>query len=297
MSKYAKLIVAYLFLVLGFTACKKGDAGPLGPQGEQGERGERGERGIAGADGSTIYNGTAAPASTLGKEGDYYLNRSTSQLYGPKTGSGWGTPINLRGQQGATGAQGAAGANGSKILSGTSTPSTGVGVAGDYYLNRTTYQLYGPKTAAGWGTPISLQGATGPQGPAGPQGPTGTANVIYSPWTALTFSSIPVGYHRFWSVPGITAANVNSIMVMVYWKSPSGYVNPLPYETTTGERIHFSISTSYSLYLVSELNLVVTGYNEFRYVIIPGGISATANLSTADLMHYDRVAAALGLPN
>ncbi|RZK63467.1 MAG: hypothetical protein EOO95_13415, partial [Pedobacter sp.] len=42
-----------------------------------------------------------------------------------------------------------------------------MGAVGDYYLDKTSYNLYGPKTETGWGVALSLKG---------------TANVIYSGW-------------------------------------------------------------------------------------------------------------------
>ncbi len=38
--------------------------------------------GVAG-DARTILNGSGAPASTLGKDGDYYIDNSNTYLYGP----------------------------------------------------------------------------------------------------------------------------------------------------------------------------------------------------------------------
>jgi hypothetical protein len=49
-----------------------------------------------------------------------------------------------------------------------------LGTIGDFYLNTTTNTLFGPKTAGGWGSGVSLVGPAGPAGPAGPQGPAGS---------------------------------------------------------------------------------------------------------------------------
>ena len=191
-----------------FSSCAK-----EGPQGIPGATGATGATGPAGDDGSQIYAGNGAPAATLGKDGDYYLDKSADNLYGPKTDTGWGTPLNLAsgqggsgqagatgpqgpagpqgatgpqgptgpkgpqgpsGAQGATGPSGAAGKNGSQIYSGSGVPAATLGNIGDYYLDVTTYNLYGPKTANGWGTPMLLRGAQGPQGPAGPAGVPGS---------------------------------------------------------------------------------------------------------------------------
>lgn len=73
-----------------------------------------------------------------------------------------------QGAKGDAGTNGTAGANGNTILSGVGAPSGGTGVNGDYYLNTANDMLYGPKTGAGWGTPVPLIGQTGATGPAGP---------------------------------------------------------------------------------------------------------------------------------
>ncbi len=70
-----------------------------------------------------------------------------------------------------------AGKSGSpSFYSGSVNPTGSQGQNGDFYLNTSTYTLFGPKTATGWGSGQSLigpTGTTGPQGLAGPQGPTG----------------------------------------------------------------------------------------------------------------------------
>ena len=65
--------------------------------------------------------------------------------------------------------QTAMGADDKNILNGTVVPIT-EGVNGDFYINTTTSDIYGPKSAGAWGSPTSLIGPTGPQGPAGSGG-------------------------------------------------------------------------------------------------------------------------------
>lgn len=230
----------YLLIVLScvFGGCTaEGLTGPEGPVGQSGAKGETGAVGPAGKDGSIMYSGTGAPNIAIGVAGDYYLDRATGSLYGPKIAAGWGTPLTLVGAQGvagangATGATGAAGSNGAtgatgangsngtngsngatgatgvtgangstgatgangsngtngsngangtdgtRTLSGTTAPGLTTGNIGDYYLDKTSYLLYGPKNISGWGVPLLLRGAAGPQGPAGLPGADGT--VIY----------------------------------------------------------------------------------------------------------------------
>lgn len=38
---------------------------------------------------NTIYSGIVAPPASLGNPGDFYIHKSESGLYGPKTTDGW----------------------------------------------------------------------------------------------------------------------------------------------------------------------------------------------------------------
>jgi hypothetical protein len=40
------------------------------------------------------YNGTTPPDPSLGKSGDYFIDTAAKQIYGPKTNTGWPTPVN-----------------------------------------------------------------------------------------------------------------------------------------------------------------------------------------------------------
>jgi len=92
------------------TVIQKGDIGPQGPQGIQGIQGDQGEQGEPGEDGRTILNGTTDPLFQ-GEIGDFYINTATNEIYGPKTGSGWGSPTSLIGPQGPPGPPGPEGGN------------------------------------------------------------------------------------------------------------------------------------------------------------------------------------------
>jgi len=111
--------------------------------------------------GSQILSGEGIPNASLGSIGDYYLDKTTMNLYGAKTSEGWGTPLSLKGTHGQIGQNGQAGQsgqNGNKILSGTEAPTT-QGNIGDWYIDTQNKRLYGPKKESGWdGTFISLSG-------------------------------------------------------------------------------------------------------------------------------------------
>jgi len=106
--------------------------------------------GTNGKNGSTILSGTTVPTLNIGEIGDYYLNKSTYDLYGPKTSDSWGTPINLKGREGSNGTAG------SKIHAGTGIPAQNIGNNGDWYIDTQNKMLYGPKTDQGWGSGLAL---------------------------------------------------------------------------------------------------------------------------------------------
>ncbi|MEO5723911.1 MAG: hypothetical protein ABIR12_06130, partial [Ilumatobacteraceae bacterium] len=109
---------------------------------------------------NTILNGDGLPPSDLGHDGDYYIDNSTTTLYGPKADGEWPTPpTSLVGPAGAAGQVGAVGAIGA-------TGSVGeVGPAG-------------PAGPAGPQGDIGPAGATGEVGPAGPTGAPGSGTVF-----------------------------------------------------------------------------------------------------------------------
>ena len=62
---------------------------------------------------------------------------------------------------------------GASLLTADGPPSSGLGEIGDVFIDTRQYEFYGPKQNGGWGAPIALIGAVGPQGEIGPQGEVG----------------------------------------------------------------------------------------------------------------------------
>lgn len=165
----------------------EGPAGATGPQGNtgpQGCEGPQGDQGPAGANGKTVLSGAGAPDPALGSDGDFYLDTSNNDFYGPKSGGSWGSATSLvgpagpQGPQGDQGIQGVAGADGRTILSGPGAPQSDTGSDGDFYIDVTAEDIYGPKTGGAWGSPTSLigpPGAKGDTGATGAKGDTGAA--------------------------------------------------------------------------------------------------------------------------
>lgn len=149
--------------------------------------GPQGPQGIPGQDGKTIWSGNSVPSVTLGTDGDFFIDTLSLWFYGPKNSGSWGTGVSLVGAQGLTGAQGPAGGNGLNLLSGTSDPVSTTGIDGEYYINTTTYRIFGPKTAGNWGAGSIISGPQGIQGISGIAGINGTTIYFsYIPPNAIT---------------------------------------------------------------------------------------------------------------
>ena len=127
------------------------------------EEAQKAINGINGKDGTAILSGNSTPALNVGNIGDYYFDKSTQKLYGPKKADGWGKPVTLKGTDGEKGEKGNDGAKGEKgetgekgndgtqIIPGTGAPTPSIGNNGDWYIDTKNKKLYGPKTQNGWG--------------------------------------------------------------------------------------------------------------------------------------------------
>lgn len=78
-----------------------------------------------------------------------------------------------QGPMGEKGEQGIAGKDGATVLNGNTDPTTEQGSVGDFYINTSTYVLFGPKSSSGWGSGESILGAKGDKGDKGEKGDKG----------------------------------------------------------------------------------------------------------------------------
>lgn len=310
-------LILSLMLVMGMAlAACEGPAGSQGSQGPDGQQGPEGPIGPAGEDGSMIHAGEGVPGDDVGTWGDLYLNTNTAELYGPKNESdGWGVPMVLRGadgqdgqdgtdgqdgQDGAAGQAGQDGEDGSQIYSGTSAPAASLGQEGDYYLNKTTFDLYGPKTGSGWGMPINLQATT---------------NVMYTSWFEPDWDIDEPRYKRMRVTEfRLTTEFKESGVVLVYRRnnlSPGNIRNYLLPQTiyyVGGDvsRVYRSYISGNGVYIeirsyTQDLDAedYDAPHNAFRYVLIPGSEDISAktvgrNLPI-DLQDYQEVKKYFGI--
>lgn len=161
----------------------QGPAGAAGANGQDGTDGIDGTNGTNGANGATWLSASGTPNPDFGVVNDFYLDIATSDVYKKTGASTWTLQLNIKGSPGATGAAGTNGTNGSpgangtdgsKWLSGTTVPSAGAGVVGDWYLHTVTYDVYLKTGASTWAVQMNIKGAQGIQGIQGIQGVPGT---------------------------------------------------------------------------------------------------------------------------
>ncbi|MDQ0109848.1 hypothetical protein J2T02_004993 [Chitinophaga terrae (ex Kim and Jung 2007)] len=168
-----KILVAGLALtscaILLFSCSKDGSPGPKGDTGAQGIQGPVGP---AGKNGTTMYAGDGAPTANIGQVGDFYLDKISGMLYGPKTSSGWTALFSMKGPKGDPGAQGPkgnTGAQGPKGDPGAQGPKGDPGAQGP----KGDPGTQGPKGDPGTQGPKGDPGTQGPKGDPGAQGPKG----------------------------------------------------------------------------------------------------------------------------
>lgn len=191
----------------------------MGPQGPQGPEGPQGP-----ADGATWRSGSGAPADTLGKDEDYYLDEGTGDVY-QRQGGSYVQVANLTGPQGPQGPQGVQGETGdapahewqgselrfrnpddswgnlvdligpqgpegSRWHRGSGAPADTLGEDNDLYLDDTNGDVY-EKAAGTWGAPVL--NITGPEGSGDMSTATydtnadGTVNAAdAAPWAGVT---------------------------------------------------------------------------------------------------------------
>ncbi|WP_154402471.1 GDSL-type esterase/lipase family protein [Mucilaginibacter endophyticus] len=108
---------------------------------------------------TTVLYGTTNPSTATGSNGDTFIN-TVSGIFYKKSGGTWSQVFSMQtgpqGPQGTSGTNGTNGSNGKTVLNGTANPSNNLGADGDFYINTSSYFLFGPKSAGAWGPGISL---------------------------------------------------------------------------------------------------------------------------------------------
>jgi hypothetical protein len=131
---------------------------------------------------NTILNGKGAPKSSLGIDGDFYIDTRSLLIYGPKRKGKWSTPQNIQGPTGPAGNDGKNGSDGKSSstsnvnsIAGPQGPVGPQGEKGEKGDKGDSGEqgVMGLPGAPGAMGPAGMPGATGAQGPQGVQGPAG----------------------------------------------------------------------------------------------------------------------------
>lgn len=117
---------------------------------------------------NTVLSGKGAPKSTKGIDGDFYIDTTNMNMYGPKASDKWPAPVSLKGTAGTNGTNGSNGLTGATGAKGSSTTGSdgAPGLAGA----PGSPGAPGATGPAGSGSP----GAAGSNGASGSNGTNGT---------------------------------------------------------------------------------------------------------------------------
>jgi len=157
------------------------------------------------------------------------------------------------------------------------------------------------------------QGATGPQGPQGEQGEQGepgTANVIYSDWIPSGFESPIADINASFviqNVEELTDEVKAHGYIAVYGRYTTAYtiIQPLP-KSIFGLRMqHYDfqindLNQNISIWIssIDGSDIEIPIYDDYRYIIIPGGTPSTSGKSAVDYskMSYAELVAHFHIP-
>jgi collagen triple helix repeat protein/fibronectin type III domain protein len=229
-----------------------------------------GPAGKNGTNGRSMFSGPDAPASTLGQNGDLYLNTATGDLYrkstgwqlvgnikGPKGDPGIAGANGVDGKEGANGKDGANGAPGAEGAAGPPGPAGPLGPQGlagmDGAIGPSGPQgiagpagavgavgAPGPQGIAGAVGPRGATGATGATGPAGPQGPAGKDGV--SPTVDSVIAALCAKYPT--TCPTTTGGGPATGTATVTWTAPTQNTDGSPLTNLAGYVISYGTAPS-----------------------------------------------------
>ena len=217
---------------------------------------------------NTILSGSGVPATSIGIDGDFYIDIKSMNFYGPKKNNRWPLPISLKGPAGPIGPSGIDGKNGSSTSSsgaaGTAGAQGPAGPAGPAGLAGAT----GPAGPTGATGSTGSVGATGPTGPTGPAGADGSSASSAISTGSITFTNLINGIAgssaSSSSFGSFAAGKLYIVDVLIYASNSDTLSYPL--------KITFSASTGSptisSSYIVANGSSYRTSANKPEYSII-----------------------------
>lgn len=155
-------------------------------------------------------------------------------------------------------------------------------------------------------------GAKGDKGDKGDPGAVGTANVIYSDWLNIVYEPDTVhlaggiidtiGWYSGIDVPKLSKTLLATGDVKVYVNlnnATDPVIAPLPYVDNYGGNIRYiayeKVIEFYATIDAGTYTDAGAKYQQYRYVLIPGGTQARTATGSVDWNNYKSVQAFLGL--
>ena len=224
---------------------------------------------------NTLLNGKGAPKSTKGIDGDFYIDTSKMNIYGPKVSGKWPASVSLKGAAGTNGTNGLNGTNGAAGAKGTSSNGSdgapgSTGASGSPGATGATGPAGSGSPGAAGSNGISgsngtngTNGSPGATGATGPKGDTGTVGLTgasgSSPVVVINLTALGGGVN--WGLSSSTATEAFS--------SPFGNLQP---------------NTKYRFTIVVTGTVNRTGFDAFPVgsVVTLSGAGATLDFAT----HY-----------
>jgi hypothetical protein len=197
---------------------------------------------------NTILNGKGAPKSSLGIDGDFYIDTRSLLLYGPKAKGKWPTPQSIQGPTGPAGNDGRNGNDGKAVATNVSAVTGAQGPVG-------------PQGEKGEKGEPGIPGAIGPAGPAGASGSMGPAGPAGS--NGSNGAQGPVG------PTGVTGAQGP--------KGETGTVGPSEVTVIDIPSWTLSSSTPYSFSASNSIGELLPG-KDYKFDIFVQGTSSISNL-------------------
>ena len=227
---------------------------------------------------NTLLSGKGAPKSTVGIDGDFYIDTNKMNIYGPKVNGKWPSAVPMKGAPGTNGTNGTNGIAGATGAKGTSTTGSdgAPGLAGPSGPSGSP----GATGPAGSGSP----GATGAAGSNGASGSNGTNGT-----NGLPGSIGATGPKGDTGTVGLTGPSGSSPVVVIDLTAIGGGVNwglssSTATETFSNPFGNLQPNTNYRFTIVVTGSVNRTGFDLFPVgsIVILSGAGATLKYSS----HY-----------
>jgi len=233
---------------------------------------------------NTILNGKGVPLSTLGINGDFYIDTRSLLIYGPKKSNKCPLPQSLQGPVGASGSDGKNGSEG-KAISNASTVAGPTGSQGDKGEK-------GDKGEAGLAGGNGSPGAAGLTGATGATGPSGGGGGGSPGATGATGATGTQGSTGITGVKGETgtagSSGTNGLAGAIGATGPSNaYVNSIPsWNLSTSSAGTYSTSTFF-LNFKSDKHYLYTIY-------LVGQSDASGGVFAVEIIHSNSSTSSFG---